>query len=133
MRQYKESRYWVSEVGEVSRYYPEKIYENKRWYKDHYQFWNQHIPEKWKQLKPYIGNHGYYTISACSNNIQKTLLVHRMIAEIYVPGYFEGAHVDHIDNNPLNNHYSNLQWCTKEYNHSKSNKTTFPLYIEWNK
>ena len=39
--------------------------------------------------------------------------IHRLVAEIYVPGYFEGAHVDHIDCNILNNHYTmcNVSWC----------------------
>tara|TARA_R110000737_G_scaffold91737_1_gene124363 strand:- start:7 stop:411 length:405 start_codon:yes stop_codon:yes gene_type:complete len=134
MRQYKESRYWVSEGGRVSRYYPDRIM------KDGFQVYKgirkprtRHSPEIWKPLKPQLYNTGYYMISLCSNNVVKQISIHRLVAEIYVPGYFEGAHVDHIDNNPLNNHYSNLQWCTKEYNHSKSDKTTFPLYIEWSK
>lgn len=43
-------------------------------------------------------------------------LVHRVIAENLVPGYFEGAVVDHIDRNPCNNHPSNLRWTTQREN-----------------
>lgn len=30
--------------------------------------------------------------------------------------YFEGAHIDHIDTNPMNNHPSNLRWVTPKEN-----------------
>lgn len=37
----------------------------------------------------------------------------------FVQGYFEGAVIDHIDSNPLNNHPSNLQWITQRQNLQK--------------
>lgn len=34
----------------------------------------------------------------------------------FVPGYFDGAVIDHIDSHPENNHPSNLQWITQSEN-----------------
>jgi len=38
------------------------------------------------------------------------------IGKHFVPGYFDGAVIDHIDSNPLNNHPNNLQWITQSEN-----------------
>ena len=135
MKQYKDSRYWVSEDGEVwsktdaynhieSRTDILKSGETKTY------TWIRNKPEKWRQLKPqFKKGYEYYGIWLGKKRTNKS--GHQMVAELYIPGYFEGAHVDHIDNNKTNNHYTNLQWCTKEYNHSKGDKTTFLLYSEW--
>lgn len=34
----------------------------------------------------------------------------------FVPGYFEGAVIDHIDSDPTNNNPKNLQWITQSEN-----------------
>lgn len=44
------------------------------------------------------------------------LYLHRAIALVHVKGYFDGAHVDHIDGNPHNNNPTNLQWLTRSQN-----------------
>ena len=41
------------------------------------------------------------------------------IGKHFVQGYFEGAVIDHIDSNPLNNNPSNLQWITQSQNTKK--------------
>ena len=41
------------------------------------------------------------------------------IGKHFVPGYFEGAVIDHIDSNPLNNNPNNLQWITQRQNTQK--------------
>lgn len=46
--------------------------------------------------------------------------IHRIVAYTYCPGYEKGKVVDHIDNNPLNHHPSNLQWVTQSENISKN-------------
>ena len=46
----------------------------------------------------------------------KNEYVHRLVAKAFVPGYFNGAEVHHIDGNKLNNHYSNLQWVDHKTN-----------------
>ena len=39
----------------------------------------------------------------------KSFLVHRLVAQAFVGELFEGAHVDHIDGDYQNNHYTNLR------------------------
>ena len=128
MKCYKNSRYWVAENGDVFSKTPE--YNKVQIKKSTGYKWLCHKPEKWKQLKHQYSK-GYANIATWLNNKRVFTGVHRMVAECYCDGYFEGAHVDHIDNNSLNNHYTNLQWCSKEYNHCKSANTNFPLYHQW--
>lgn len=42
--------------------------------------------------------------------------VHREVAKAFVPGYFEGAEVNHKDENKQNNRWDNLEWVTREEN-----------------
>jgi len=47
---------------------------------------------------------------------KKQLFLHRIIGRAFVPGYFEGACINHLDGDPLNNDVSNLEWCTHKEN-----------------
>lgn len=47
--------------------------------------------------------------------------IHRLVYENYVGEIPEGKTIDHIDNNPFNNHYTNLQLMTQSENSSKGN------------
>ncbi|WP_333907490.1 NUMOD4 domain-containing protein [Delftia acidovorans] len=44
------------------------------------------------------------------------LRAHRCVAEVFVPGYFLGAVVNHKDGNKRNNDAANLEWCTPSAN-----------------
>jgi hypothetical protein len=46
----------------------------------------------------------------------KECKVHRLVAEYFCDGYFDGATVNHKDCNKLNNNSYNLEWCTASYN-----------------
>ena len=45
-----------------------------------------------------------------------SIAVHRLVAKAFVPGYKEGLTVNHIDENPSNNRWDNLEWMTSTDN-----------------
>ena len=137
MKQFRDSRYWVSEDGEVSKHYPPRdygvpyVYSYYKGVKSRYNSGE----ERWKIMNPTLRHRSGYLMFnlQCPSVTDKgyfNISVHQMVAEVYCSGYFEGAHVDHIDGNKLNNHYTNLQWCTPEYNNKKRNKTNYPLFAQ---
>ena len=85
-----------------------------------------------KILSPFIDDHGYHRIELATTPSAKKYFVHRLVAYMFIDGYFEGALVNHIDSDRLNNHVSNLEWCTHqentdhgcEYGHILENNTS---------
>lgn len=59
---------------------------------------------------------GYKLVSLRKEGVFKSVSVHRLVAKAFCNGYFEGAVVNHKDENPLNNNAENLEWCTRSYN-----------------
>ena len=77
---------------------------------------------KGKILKLCTDKYGYLNVSLHKNNKVKTYLVHRIIAETFLPNTDNLPCVNHKDENPLNNVVSNLEWCTYSYNNSYGNR-----------
>lgn len=67
-----------------------------------------------KKLTP--GNHGYMTAGLCRNGKNTQWLVHRLVAEAFIPNKEKLPFINHKDEVKDNNHVSNLEWCTQEYN-----------------
>lgn len=67
-------------------------------------------------LKPQISKRGYYFVDLCKNNVKKKLLLHRLVAEAFIPNPENKPCIDHIDRNGINNRVSNLRWCTQKEN-----------------
>ena len=67
-----------------------------------------------KKLSVRINNRGYATVRIAG----KTKMIHRLVAEYYCRNSNPVANtqVNHLDGNKLNNHYSNLEWCTQQEN-----------------
>ena len=55
----------------------------------------------------------------CKDGKATKKYVHRLVAEAFVPNPDNLPVVDHIDNDPTNNDYRNLQWCTHSFNTTK--------------
>ncbi len=74
-------------------------------------------------VKPFPDKDGYLRISVGRNKGQTTYneSLHRIMYRAFVGEIPEGMSVDHIDNNRLNNHPSNLQLMTMEENAEKGN------------
>lgn len=73
---------------------------------------------KGRILKSYLNKYGYLTVTLYKNNKPKTWLIHRLVGFAFVEGWFEGAHIDHIDTNKENNVWINLKWVTQKENNN---------------
>ena len=67
---------------------------------------------------PYICNidTGGYKILGTSNE-----LLHRIVAELFIPNPDNKPEVDHIDADRQNNNVNNLHWVTRKENHNNIN------------
>lgn len=61
-------------------------------------------------------NRGYLRIQLHKNGTSKEFSIHRLVAEAFIPNPNNLPCVNHKDENPLNNHVDNLEWCTYKYN-----------------
>lgn len=70
---------------------------------------------EYRQLKPCI-KRGYATVQISNDYYILVYLVHRLVAEAFIPNPDNLPQVNHKDENRLNNSVENLEWCTNEYN-----------------
>lgn len=71
---------------------------------------------KKRLLKPQSNGNGYLYVTLCKNGTKIHYYIHRLVATAFCDGAGEFEEVNHIDEIKSNNHYSNLEWCSKQYN-----------------
>lgn len=67
-------------------------------------------------LKHIIGKKGYLHVTLYREGEQKSVLIHRLVAQAFVPNPSNFPVINHKDENPANNTVNNLEWCTQRYN-----------------
>lgn len=71
-----------------------------------------------QKVATYYDSNGYEMVKLCKENKTYAKLVHRLVAEAYIPNPENKEEVDHRDSNVKNNYYSNLRWATRKENMS---------------
>ena len=74
-------------------------------------------------LKPRYDRNGYLQVGIYKNGKQKSKTVHRLVAEAFIPNLNGFLEINHIDEDKINNHVKNLEWCTREYNINHGERT----------
>lgn len=69
-----------------------------------------------KILKPFSRSPFYKSVSLRKDGEMRQLLVHRLVAEAFIPNTNNFPLINHKDENPSNNFVENLEWCTHLYN-----------------
>lgn len=59
---------------------------------------------------------GYNQVVLCKEGKIQPCLVHRLVANAFIPNPEGKPEVDHIDTNPSNNRVDNLRWVTTQEN-----------------
>ena len=80
-----------------------------------------------KPMKTFPNSYGYLKITLSKNNKGKKYLVHRLVAEAFIPNPNNLPCIDHINTIKTDNRVENLRWCS--YKENSNN----PLTREHNK
>lgn len=118
-----EGLYEVSSKGEIKSL--EKTRKNSK---------GQYI-QKEKMLAQSLTTTGYKKVELVRNGKKKSLKVHRLVAEAFIPKVEDKPYVNHKDGNPLNNSVDNLEWCTQAENVQHAydmGLNSHKLNIDWN-
>lgn len=71
-----------------------------------------------KYLKTFISNSGYESVKLYLQGRSYSFMIHRLVADafVYKDPNKEDLQVNHKNGDKLDNHYSNLEWCTRSEN-----------------
>jgi hypothetical protein len=78
---------------------------------------------KEKILKPGTKKDGYLFVNLSKNGTSKTYLIHRLVAQAFIPNLDKKTEINHKDGNKQNNCVKNLEWVTHIENCKHASKT----------
>ena len=67
-------------------------------------------------LRPGMDGCGYLQVGLWKNGDRNVFLVHRLVAQSFIPNPDNLPEVNHRDENKENNFVQNLEWCSDKYN-----------------
>jgi len=67
-------------------------------------------------LKPLDNGKGYLRMKLSNNGFSKRVMLHRIIAEAFIPNPLNKKVINHINNNKKDNRIENLEWCSQSEN-----------------
>jgi hypothetical protein len=74
-------------------------------------------------MKPTINKDGYLQTALYVGGKSHTKVIHRLVAEAFIPNPKNKPFVNHLDGNKENNETGNLEWCTHLENMQHASKT----------
>lgn len=105
-----EGKYQISSQGRVRSLKRHKI--------------NDKIENVWYILKPWRGTTSLYlkVYLTKPGDVRQRCMIHRLVAEHFLPDWNPTLEINHIDGNRDNNSVENLEMCTHRYNilHARS-------------
>ena len=104
-----EGQYQVSNLGRV------KSLDRFITQMNHGKLITRRYPGKIFNLKP-DNTTGYVAVVLHKDNVPTDYLVHRLVAQSFIPNPDNFPQVNHKDENTSNNCVDNLEWCTNSYN-----------------
>ncbi|HFI0121397.1 TPA: NUMOD4 motif-containing HNH endonuclease [Streptococcus suis] len=75
---------------------------------------------KGRLLTPKKHNMGYLRSELWKNGKMNSFYIHRLVAEAFVDNPNGKPEVNHLDGDKKNNHFENLEWCTRSENECHS-------------
>jgi hypothetical protein len=73
-------------------------------------------------IKPFLNDRGYPRCELCNEGNRRKFLIHRLVAEHFIPNPNNYTQVDHINHIRTDNNVSNLRWVTRRQNqHNRVN------------
>lgn len=76
-----------------------------------------------KEMNQHKNSNGYCIVILSKNSKSKKFLVHRLIAQAFIPNPDNLPEVNHIDEDKSNNKVNNLEWCDRKYNVNYGTRT----------
>lgn len=88
------------------------------------------ISTKFKEervMKTWYQKGGYENIKLCKENVTYHFLIHRLVAQAFIPNPDNLPEVNHKNKNRADNRVENLEWCTRVENLYDSYSTMSPV------
>lgn len=76
------------------------------------------LRQKERILKERPTRNGYLRVCLRKNGKSTDAYIHRLVCEAFLPNPHSFSDVNHKDENKLNNHIENLEWCSRSFNNN---------------